>query len=44
MHYLALGRGQIGLSDISNALEMHTEEKLSPKAMSRGLNLIEVFY
>ena len=40
----ALGRGQIELSDISNALEMHTEEKLRPKAMSRGLHLVEVFY
>ena len=40
----ALGRGQIGLSDISEALEMHTEDKLSAKAKSRGLHLIEVFY
>ena len=40
----ALGREQISLSDISKALEEHKEDKLSPKAMSQGLHLIEVFY
>ena len=40
----ALGRKQISLSDISEALEEHKEEKLSSRAKSRGLHLIEVCY
>ena len=40
----ALGRHEIGLSDISDALANHQEEKLSARAKSRGLHLIEVFY
>lgn len=39
-----LGRKQISLSDISEALEEHKEEKLSSRAKSRGLHLIEVCY
>ena len=39
----ALGRGEIGLSDISEALESHKEEKISARAKSRGLHLIKVF-
>ena len=40
----ALGRNQITLSDISEALEHHKEEKLSSRAKSRGLHLIHVCY
>jgi len=40
----ALGRNQINMNDISEALESHKEEKLSSRAKSRGLHLIEVFY
>jgi len=40
----ALGRNEIMLSDISDALECHKEEKLSARAKSRGLHLIEVNY
>jgi tRNA pseudouridine38-40 synthase len=40
----ALGRGQISLSDISDALVHHNDEKLSARAKSRGLHLIEVNY
>ena len=40
----ALGRKQIRLSDISEALENHKEEKISSKAKARGLHLIEIFY
>jgi len=40
----ALGRGQVSLSDISKALTHHKEEKISARAKSRGLHLIEVFY
>ena len=40
----ALGRGQISLSDISEALENHKEEKISSRAKSRGLHLIEICY
>ncbi len=41
---LALGKNQLKLSDISEALTNHKEEKLSPKAKSRGLHLIEICY
>ncbi len=40
----ALGREQISLSDIGEALENRKEEKISSKARSRGLHLIQVFY
>jgi tRNA pseudouridine38-40 synthase len=40
----ALGRNKISLSDISEALVNHKEGKLSAKAKSRGLHLIEVNY
>jgi len=40
----ALGRGQISLSDISEALESHKEEKISSRAKSRGLHLIHISY
>ena len=40
----ALGRNEIYLSDISEALATHKEEKLSAKAKSCGLHLKEVRY
>jgi len=40
----ALGRKQLSLSDISEALVNRKEEKLSPRAKSRGLHLIQIFY
>ena len=40
----ALGRNEISLSDISEALENRNEEKLSSRAKSRGLHLIEISY
>jgi tRNA pseudouridine38-40 synthase len=40
----ALGKRQISLNDISEAIEKHKEEKLSAKANARGLHLIQVFY
>lgn len=40
----ALGRNQLSLSDISEALVHHKEKKISPKAKSRGLHLIQVYY
>ena len=40
----ALGRNQLSLSDISEALVNHKEKKVSPKAKSRGLHLIQVCY
>ena len=40
----ALGREQISLSDISEALAYRKEEKLSAKAKSRGLHLIQIYY
>ena len=40
----ALGRNEISLSDISEALAHHKEEKISPKAKSRGLHLIHISY
>ncbi len=39
-----LGRGQLSLDDIREALEQHREQKLSPKAKSCGLHLIEIRY
>lgn len=40
----ALGRKQLSLSDISEALVNHTEEKVASKAKARGLHLIQVSY
>ena len=40
----ALGRNEISIDDIGDALEKHKEEKLSARAKSRGLHLIEVNY
>ena len=40
----ALGRNQINLSDISEALVNHQEEKISSKAKSQGLHLIQICY
>ena len=40
----ALGRNQLSLSDISQALANHKEEKISAKARSRGLHLIQICY
>jgi tRNA pseudouridine38-40 synthase len=40
----ALGRGQLSLSDISEALVDHKEEKISPRAKSHGLHLIQICY
>jgi len=40
----ALGRAQLSLSDISEALANHKEEKLSSRAKSRGLHLIQIYY
>jgi len=40
----ALGKGEIGLNDIVDALSHRNGEKLSPRAKARGLCLIEVFY
>ena len=40
----ALGRDEIKLSDISETLASHKEEKLSARAKSRGLHLISISY
>jgi tRNA pseudouridine38-40 synthase len=40
----ALGRSQLSLSDISEALVDHKEEKISPKAKSHGLHLMQICY
>lgn len=40
----ALGRNQLSLSDISEALVNHKEEKISSRAKSRGLHLIQICY
>jgi len=40
----ALGRNELSLSDISEALEYHKEEKISSRAKSRGLHLIHISY
>lgn len=40
----ALGRNQLSLSDISEALVSHKEEKISSRAKSRGLHLIQISY
>jgi len=40
----ALGRDEISLSDINEALDSHNGEKLSARAKSRGLHLIHISY
>jgi tRNA pseudouridine38-40 synthase len=40
----AIGRNQLSLSGISDALVNHKEGKLSPRAKSRGLHLIKICY
>ena len=40
----ALGRKQLNLSDISDALVNHNAEKISSRAKSRGLHLIKIHY
>ena len=40
----ALGRNQLSLSDLSEALVDHKEEKISSRAKSRGLHLIQICY
>ena len=40
----ALGRSQLSLSDISEALVNHQEEKICARARSRGLHLIQICY
>ena len=40
----ALGRAQLKLSDISDALANHKEAKISSRAKSRGLHLIQISY
>jgi len=40
----ALGRNNLSLSDISEALVNHKEEKISSRAKSRGLHLIQICY
>jgi tRNA pseudouridine38-40 synthase len=40
----SLGRKQLILSDISEALTNHKEEKISSRAKSRGLHLIQISY
>ena len=40
----ALGREQLILSDISEALVNHKEKKITSRAKSRGLHLIQISY
>ena len=40
----ALGKNKLCLSDISDALENHKEEKLSARAKPHGLHLIQISY
>tara|TARA_R110001592_G_scaffold363036_1_gene679391 strand:+ start:7175 stop:7975 length:801 start_codon:yes stop_codon:yes gene_type:complete len=40
----ALGRNQLSLSDISEALAQHKNDKISAKARSRGLHLVQICY
>ena len=40
----SLGKKQLSLNDISEALVTHKEKKISPKAKSRGLHLIQISY
>lgn len=41
---LALGRNQLSLRDISEALAKRQEQKISPKAKSQGLHLVHISY
>lgn len=40
----ALGRNQLSLSDIGDALAQHKDDKISAKARSRGLHLVKICY
>jgi len=40
----ALGRHQLSLNDINEALVNYKEEKISSRAKSRGLHLIQIYY
>ena len=40
----SIGRHQLSLSDISEALVKHKEDKISFRAKSRGLHLIQLYY
>jgi len=40
----ALGRHELSLSNLSDALASHKEEKISSRAKSRGLHLIKICY
>ena len=40
----ALGKSQLSLSDISEALVDHKEKKISPRAKSHGLHLMRICY
>ncbi|PCJ30509.1 MAG: tRNA pseudouridine(38-40) synthase TruA [Gammaproteobacteria bacterium] len=40
----AVGKEQLNLSDISDALAKHKEQKISPKAKPHGLHLIKISY
>jgi len=40
----AVGRGELDLGGISEALVNHNEEKICPRARSRGLHLIQICY
>ena len=40
----SLGRSQLSLNDVSEALLSHKEEKISTKAKSRGLHLMHIAY
>ena len=41
---IEVGRGKISLEEISEALSEHRQQKLSPRAKSHGLHLIEICY
>jgi len=41
---LSLGNRHLSISDISEALSIHKEEKISAKAKARGLHLIQISY
>ncbi len=40
----SLGKKQLSLSDIGEALSIHKEEKISPRAKPHGLHLIQISY
>ncbi|MDQ7047567.1 MAG: tRNA pseudouridine(38-40) synthase TruA [Sulfurovum sp.] len=39
-----IGKKQLSVNDVTEALVMHKEKKVSAKAKAKGLHLIEVFY